>query len=58
MSRYQTVWTTSDGKEFEVTRVYMDEDGQTWVNYRNLKTHQTYICLRDAFVERFTQQVA
>jgi hypothetical protein len=54
LSNYKQLWTTADGKEFEVTQCYMDDDGATWVDYRNLQTNETYNCLRDAFVARFT----
>lgn len=52
----KSIWTTSDGKLFAVTDVYLDSDGATWVNYTNTQTDQKYNCLRDAFVSRFTKQ--
>lgn len=57
MSIYKRLWSTADGKVFEVTLCYLDEDGATWVTYRNLQTKETYNCLRDAFVSRFFEQV-
>lgn len=54
-----SLWTTVDGKQFEITAFYRDPtDGRcpgTWVHYRNIETGQEYNCLYDAFTSRFTK---
>ena len=56
MSRYKQVWTSSNGLEFEINKLELDENGATWVWYTNTKTGVKYHCLRDAFLDRFSER--
>ena len=49
-------WTTSTSSVFEVSNVINNEQG-TWIHYVNVITGNTYNCLVDAFLQRFTETV-
>jgi hypothetical protein len=49
-------WTTSASIVFEVSNVVNNEQG-TWIHYVNVITGNTYNCLVDAFLQRFTETV-
>jgi hypothetical protein len=49
----KSIWRTSDGQEFSVENVIAIEKGM-WVYYQKIKTGQTYQCLLESFLLRFT----
>lgn len=49
-------WGTADRKIFLVTNI-KKVDNQTWIYYNNIFTKQEYFCLREAFINRFSEIV-
>lgn len=44
----------SQGNKFEVIALFNpNEDNDTWIEYKNTKTNQTYTCRFEAFESRF-----
>ena len=48
-----TKWQGGD-KKFQVTTIIEDQNN-TWVHYKNMKTDQTYSCYIEAFLSRFRE---
>jgi hypothetical protein len=48
-----TKWQGGDNK-FQVTNI-TEEQENTWVHYKNIKTEQTYNCYIEAFLSRFNR---
>lgn len=47
-------WTDSYNRRFEVMGTYSpNEDNDTWIEYRNTTTGDTYNCRLEAFTSRF-----
>ena len=47
-------YTGGDRTEFKVIATYSpNEDNDTWIEYVNVKTNQTYNCRLEAFLHRF-----
>ena len=46
-----TMWQGGD-KKFQVTNI-VEEQNNTWVHYKNIKTEQSYNCYIEAFLSRF-----
>lgn len=47
-------WGTPDGHKFTLLAAYNpNEEDDTWVEYQNNVTGQTYTCRMEAFVNRF-----
>ena len=50
-------WSGTDGRKFELLAVYSpNEDTDTWVEYRNTATGETYTCRQEAFTSRYKPQ--
>lgn len=48
-------WTDSHSRRFELLATYSpNEDGDTWAEYRNTVTGETYSCRLEAFTSRFS----
>ena len=48
-------WTDAHSRRFEILGTYSpNEDNDTWVEYRNQMTGETYNCRLEAFTSRFT----
>lgn len=53
-----TRYKDAHGNEFEVIALYNpNEDNDTWVEYKNTITEQTYTCRFEAFESRFYPQL-
>ena len=48
-----TMWQGGD-KKFQVTNIIEEQDN-TWVHYKNIKTEQSYSCFIEAFLSRFNK---
>ena len=48
----QTNWSGADGKLFTVIHVVQDQEGHTWVHYRN-QQGQEFSCYQESFLSRF-----
>jgi len=46
-------WIASDGQMFLI--VELGDGLNPWVHYENIRTGQTYSCLAEAFLSRFTR---
>jgi hypothetical protein len=53
-------WLSSDYKEFVVMHVIDDEQGRTWVHYRQDQpaNNQEYSCYEDSFLMRFKEDAS
>jgi hypothetical protein len=51
-----STWQSSDRTAFIVENVETINN-QTWIFYKNEKTQQQYSCLKDAFTNRFQEQL-
>lgn len=51
----QKYWMTSQMEKFEIIAEFNpNEENDTWVEYRNVKTKETYTARKEAFLARFT----
>lgn len=51
----QTNWSSTEGRVFTVLHVIRDEQGHTWVHYRNQDGNE-FSCYQESFLSRFRQQ--
>lgn len=49
-------WYSTNGTVFEVDDIRVI-NGETWVFYTNTFTMQTYSCLMNAFIARFSEDI-